>query len=54
MAELNDVGCRCCRRKNTEYSFSIVQFLSSAMLMISYDEEAGPQIFRVDPAGYFR
>jgi len=28
--------------------------LGCAMLMIAYDDEAGPQIFRVDPAGYFR
>lgn len=24
------------------------------MLLISYDDEEGPQIFRVDPAGYYR
>ncbi|VDN18931.1 unnamed protein product [Gongylonema pulchrum] len=24
------------------------------MLLISYDEEEGPQIYRVDPAGYYR
>lgn len=24
------------------------------MLLISYDDEKGPQIFRVDPAGYYR
>lgn len=24
------------------------------MLMIAYDDEDGIQIFRVDPAGYFR
>ncbi|MFH4977175.1 hypothetical protein AB6A40_003884 [Gnathostoma spinigerum] len=28
--------------------------LGCAMLMISYDDENGPQIFRVDPAGYYR
>ncbi|TKR81108.1 hypothetical protein L596_015043 [Steinernema carpocapsae] len=28
--------------------------LGAAMIMISYDDEDGPQVFRVDPAGYFR
>ncbi|VDD96587.1 unnamed protein product [Enterobius vermicularis] len=28
--------------------------LGCAMLLISYDDEKGPQIFRVDPAGYYR
>ncbi|CAD5234550.1 unnamed protein product [Bursaphelenchus xylophilus] len=28
--------------------------LGSALLMISYDEEEGVQVYRVDPAGYYR
>ncbi|VDK80637.1 unnamed protein product [Litomosoides sigmodontis] len=28
--------------------------LGCVMLLISYDDEEGPQIFRVDPAGYYR
>uniref|UniRef100_A0A1I7YMF5 Proteasome subunit alpha type n=1 Tax=Steinernema glaseri TaxID=37863 RepID=A0A1I7YMF5_9BILA len=28
--------------------------LGAAMIMISYDDEDGPQVFRVDPAGYYR
>uniref|UniRef100_A0A914CL18 Uncharacterized protein n=1 Tax=Acrobeloides nanus TaxID=290746 RepID=A0A914CL18_9BILA len=28
--------------------------LGTVMIMLSYDEEDGPQIYRVDPAGYFR
>ena len=28
--------------------------LGTAMLLLSYDSEDGPQIFRVDPAGYYR
>ncbi|VDN58617.1 unnamed protein product [Dracunculus medinensis] len=28
--------------------------LGCVMLLFSYDEEVGPQIFRIDPAGYYR
>ncbi|KAK0404584.1 hypothetical protein QR680_017524 [Steinernema hermaphroditum] len=28
--------------------------LGAAMILISYDDEDGPQVFRVDPAGYYR
>ncbi|CAJ0587161.1 unnamed protein product, partial [Mesorhabditis spiculigera] len=28
--------------------------LGCAMLMISFDDEDGPQVYRVDPAGYYR
>jgi len=31
-----------------------IRSLGCAMLLISYDDECGPQVFRVDPAGYYR
>jgi 20S proteasome subunit alpha 1 len=37
--------------KNVQFKF-ILKIL--VMMMLSYDDESGPQIFVIDPAGYFR
>lgn len=42
-------------RKISEFSnFNYYNYSISALLFISYDDEKGPEVYRVDPAGYYR
>lgn len=41
--------------KNQYYTQNAeMRSLGCALLMISYDDEDGPCVYRVDPAGYYR
>lgn len=57
-AELRSLGCGQ-YLNDLKKKFKIISNFKSkkfilVMLLFSYDEEVGPQIFRIDPAGYYR
>lgn len=48
-AEMRSLGCGECTAQKTRLKLKF-----AALLFISFDDEKGPEVYRVDPAGYYR